>query len=851
NKVLLILTGKSYVGTTDGNGVASISTRALDKGTYEVTLKFAGTATRYAATTVTKKVSVGGKVPVNMKVESATSDSKSAIFKVSVKDSETGAPIVNNKVLLILTGKSYVGTTDEKGVASISTRALVKGTYEVTLKFAGTASRYASATVTKKVNVIGQTPVNMKVESAVSDKSSTVFKVSVKDSETGAPIVNNKVLLTLAGKSYVGTTDGNGVASISTGALDKGTYEVTLKFAGTATRYAAATVTKKVSVSKKIPVNMKISSAVNGKSSATFKVTVTDSENGAPVVNNKVLLVLTGKSYVGTTDNNGVATITTKSLTKGNYDVTLKFAGTATRYDQTTLTKRVEVSSDGSISIRVPVKMSFTSAISDSKSTVFKVSVTDSENGAPVVNNKVLLILSGKSYVGTTNKNGVASISTGALAKGNYDVTLKFAGTATRYLASEINTKVNVFRKIPAAMTVNDVTQGKSNTVFKVSVKDSENGAAIVNNKVLLILTGKSYVGTTDKNGVATITTRALDKGIYDITLKFAGTATRYDQTVVSQKVGVGIGKVSINTVISASKTVKNYIEKYGTLPSSVTINGVPFTTAQYLHLASQAIINLKNGDKSSIQPKFVNNPPSVGATKDLGNLRDYTTVAKRIINHEKTYNAMPSSANSDVGKIGYDGLVYAFSRVITYYGEHSVMPNYVAIKTLPSSFTPDAVNTRNTISDLSAYLRASKNCQVDNAQIKALAAKLTSGLSTPVEKATAIYNYVRDEISYSFYYDTRHGAVGTLNAKSGNCVDQAHLLNALYRASGLASRYVHGTCYFTLSGNTYGHVWTQVLIGDVWVVGDPTSNRNSFGKVVNWNTNSYSLKGYYSAISF
>ena len=61
------------------------------------------------------------------------------------------------------------------------------------------------------------------------------------------------------------------------------------------------------------------------------------------------------------------------------------------------------------------------------------------------------------------------------------------------------------------------------------------------------------------------------------------------------------------------------------------------------------------------------------------------------------------------------------------------------------------------------------------NSKIKSLVNSLTSGLTTDHAKALAIYNYVIDKISYSFYYDTRHGAVGTLDAKSGSCVDQSH----------------------------------------------------------------------------
>ena len=208
----------------------------------------------------------------------------------------------------------------------------------------------------------------------------------------------------------------------------------------------------------------------------------------------------------------------------------------------------------------------------------------------------------------------------------------------------------------------------------------------------------------------------------------------------------------------------------------------------------------------------------------------------------------MPDSVSSSVGNIGFKGLVYAFARVAAFYDDKNSMPSYVAIIEL-SSGTTSSLNSKNTISNLASYLAASTNCQVNNDKIKQLVTKLTSGLTSEKSKATAIYNYVRDAISYSFYYDTRYGAVGTLNAGTGNCVDHSHLLVAMYRTAGLPARYVHGTC--TFSSGTYGHVWTQVLIGDTWIVSDATSARNSFGNVVNWNPGSYSLHGYYASIDF
>lgn len=55
------------------------------------------------------------------------------------------------------------------------------------------------------------------------------------------------------------------------------------------------------------------------------------------------------------------------------------------------------------------------------------------------------------------------------------------------------------------------------------------------------------------------------------------------------------------------------------------------------------------------------------------------------------------------------------------------------------------------------------------------------------------IYEFVRDEFRTEWYAGGAKGAVGTLRQKSGNDVDQASLLIALFRASGLPARYVHG----------------------------------------------------------
>ena len=237
-------------------------------------------------------------------------------------------------------------------------------------------------------------------------------------------------------------------------------------------------------------------------------------------------------------------------------------------------------------------------------------------------------------------------------------------------------------------------------------------------------------------------------------------------------------------------------------------------------------------------------------SSKDL---KTFATVAKNVASYISTNKKAPNYASSDVGKIIYSELVDSFARVLAFYGTNNRLPSYVTISygsTSSSGPTGTGLNEANTIKDLSAYLKATKNCQVNNDAITKIVKQVTKGLTSDSSKATAIFNYVRDTLSYSFYYNTKYGAVKTLSNKAGNCVDHSHLLVAMFRNAGLAARYVHGTCKFS-SGSTYGHVWVQVLVNGKWTVADATSSKNSLGKVNNWNTKSFTLNGIYKELSF
>ena len=808
---------KQVTAKTNENGKATITIPALSKGTYSISYSYSGDK-YYSGSSESGKLYVK-ESSVKLTSSKLNSEYKDGSkFAVTLKDGNT--PLSNKKVKIIINGVTYTRTTDSNGVA-YQEIGLSPNTYTVTYEYL-TPGEYDYCHGSNTIVVSKQTVSLTAGDLVMKYKDVTDYKVTVKD-KSGKPLKGVNVAFTINGKTYTHATDANGVAKQAIG-LNIGEY--TIKTVVSSDNYKSSTVTKHVSVLEKIDSKVKLtSSKLNSVYKDGSKFAVTLKNDTTPMANEKVKITVNGVTYTKTTDAKGVAYLDI-NLIPNTYTVTYEYL-TPGKYDYCHGSNTIVVSKQTASLTAGDLVMNYKNV------TDYEVTVKD-KSGKPLKGVNVAFTINGKTYTHATDANGVAKQAIG-LNIGYY--TIKTVVSNKYYQSSTITKHVSV---LGTKLTGSNLDVSPNTKVtFSVKATDYKNNP-VKGSKITFTMDGKTYNSTTDSTGVAKVSLGTLSLGTH--TIKYSqGTFSGSSKIVVANK-------VTLSQIISASKTVKSYIEKNSKLPSNVTINGVSYSTAQYMYFASKAIVNLKSGSKADIVVKSVTNPSSPLSTYAAGNLYDYLSVAKNLVSTVDSNGKMPNSVDSDIGIIGYQPAVYAFARVVAFYDSNDVMPAYVTIKSLDSTAT-SGINPKNTISDLSAYLKASTNCQVNNSQIKKLVDSLTKGLKTDKEKATAIYNYVRDSISYSFYYNTRHGGVGTLNAKSGNCVDQSHLLVAMYRTAGLAARYAHGTC--TFSSGTYGHVWTQVLIGDTWTVGDPTSNRNSLGKIANWNTNSYKLNGYYSSIGF
>jgi len=136
-------------------------------------------------------------------------------------------------------------------------------------------------------------------------------------------------------------------------------------------------------------------------------------------------------------------------------------------------------------------------------------------------------------------------------------------------------------------------------------------------------------------------------------------------------------------------------------------------------------------------------------------------------------------------------------------------------------------------------YLKSTDLVQSDAPAIAELAQQLTAGAKGEYEAVTAITNHVADAVKYTFN-PPKYDALYTLETRSGNCQNFAHLNIALLRSVGIPARIVGGITlkdswkvpidartWIVQSMGQGGHAWMEVYFPDLgWLPYDPQQSR-------------------------
>ncbi len=711
---------------------------------------------------------------------------------------------------------------------------------------------------------------NVKNQTELSSPVSSIYykgdySITLKDSNSGNKLANKTIEFTINNVHYNSTTNGDGVAFVNLNFVP-GKYGVIASFAGDdlfnssdfSSNFEILPTVKAADISKYY------------KGSTKYTATFYTSQGN--VLSNRVVSIsVNGKTYYQKTNNNGVVSLNI-NLKPGSYNVVS--TDPVTGYKVTTTFKILSTISSSNLN----------KVLGDSRKFTAKFLKSD---GKPLVKKIIKFKIKGKTYKVKTNKNGFASLSLKKFKKGTYKIVcynkdgLKKTHTI-KIFKRKASTKITAssYQFLP----------GQSKQIkarFSTALADSSCAGKIIKIKI----NGKTYSKKTDGNGWVYLDLSFLKKGIFTVEYKYGG--NKFFKASSSKKV------VSIYDTLDTKINVKGTSSfGYGAgtvLKVSYTAGGVPLAkrtvsvtldgktyvrTTDSKGIASITAVDLGIGEytvsyKTNIESNFHGTSGSFDINvfkrsaskitwKSGSSFKDSSQTFKVLVTGAdgkpasggtvkltidgETYSAAVSSNGYATIKTGVAIGKYKVSFKFEGNNNYLSSSNQKSINVKLSKFGK-GLNQKNAVA-LKAYLKSSSHCKVGTAKLKALVKSLTKGMKDPVDKAKAIFNYVRDTLDYSYYYNSKYGSSTTLKLKKGNCVDHSHLLVAMFRTAGFNARYVHGKCHFK-SGSTTGHVWTQVKIGKTWVVADAISYRNSLGKINNWYTKSYTVHNTYSSLPF
>ena len=836
--ITFTISGKTYTITTDSNGKAALPI-SLAAGTYSLKMAFAGDDD-YLASSKTISINVLANTPAI--TTGSTSVVRGYYFYAYLKD-KAGKALSGQKVTIKVNGKTYTKTTNSNGRVALKIK-LPAGSYKMNIyHYASGIYSYASKSVTLK-SVANTPSITVADSSVIRGKYLYVY---LKD-KTGKALSGQKVTFKVNGRTYTKTTNSNGRAALKF-TWNAGKYYTQIyHYASGVYAYKKKALT--VSVLKNTPKITVSNTTLIKNNNLYFYL---KDRAGTAMKSAKLTITLNGKTYTRTTDSNGRASLYV-SLAAKSYSLKASYAASSV-YSKASISKTLNVIND------------------PSKNSINNILTAASSLEAYVNKNKALpkTVTVGSYSVSIDEFSYLMAEAIGNLNNGNKNaVSIKNNIAANSPMNYTLNAKVYKAQYINLTKEILSFANANNYMPNYATVHNSSNQAAGKAGFGLYTFCFAKILDFYKSEGYLP------NYCTFDSSVLSSSSSSSSSSTSSSSSSSSSSGSsFTVKDIEAAASNVEAYVNKNKVLPKTVTVGSTSVSIDEFSYLMAQAISELNKGSSASIAHKSLssNNPVNYTLSATIYEAQ-YVKTANEILTFVSSNKYMPnyatvySTSGSSAGKAGFNLYTFCFAKILDFYKSEGYLPKYCTfdssvfassssgssspstsangtVTTANSSQYKAGLNVKSSEGNLDQYLVSSGFATITTA-IKNKAASLTKGLTTNAAKATAIFNFVRDNIAYSYYANSKKGADGTLSAGSANCCDQANLVVALCRAAGIPARYSHAQgCTFS-SGLVTGHVWAQIYIGGTWYSADATSTRNSLGNIKNWNTNSYySLKNY------
>jgi hypothetical protein len=369
--------------------------------------------------------------------------------------------------------------------------------------------------------------------------------------------------------------------------------------------------------------------------------------------------------------------------------------------------------------------------INDDSTGISTVSANEQSNVESNVIEKSIVSINGDSNTdtidttsqGTINKTNL--IAGDAVANNSSTTTLNKQESNIKTSTSKIDTTVNTNKflyakkgdKVNISATVLTV-DGKStagSVVFKLN-GISIGTAKLVNNQASILYD-----------------TSSLSQKNYTILAKYGGsTSFNPSQSSSTLQVSTTINKYTFSQLGDAANRVKVFIENNNQLPNYVVIGNEKVKMNDFLYMLSKTSLS----KASVVHPMFTE---ASSANTNCYNTKiykdEYSSLSLKVINEYENTAKNPTKVTSSVGTIGYNDLVYIYSRLVAYMYNNGEYPNYCTVLPLSTKYEDYMQSTQK--QDINIKLNS---FEVNPNMPATVSATFTYGNGTSVNGLTTVF---------------------------------------------------------------------------------------------------------------
>lgn len=547
----------STSGTTE-TGTATFSTSTLAVGKHSIVAMYntgtADTGHFPSSSAALIQTVLEGTVTTIVSSQNPSAAGQSVTFTATVASSGGGG-VTPDGTVTFMDGANTLSTqtlspSGSNGVASFATSTLTDGVHMITAVYAGDPSNQISGSTSAVLNQDVQAQVGIALSSNANPSTfgnqvvfTATITASAPETATGTVIfLDNGVQI---GQGTLSGTPATTTLSLST--LAVGTHPITATYAGDQYNGAASSAA---------PLNQVVNKALTTTSiSAVPPASVIA---GAPLTITATIQVAAGVAtpsgtvtFTSGTSTLGAAAVNTTSetavikpnLAPGTYSIVATYSG--------------DTDDAGSVSAVLPFNVvqattATTVTVTPSPGIVtVPITLTANVTGNGGTPTGAVNFLANGSVIGagTLNGSGAATLTTSALAVGNYTITAQYLGDTDDAGSVSGVFPFTMAQATTAATVTVTPSPGVVTAPITVTATVTGNGAPPTGTVNFLANGNPIGAGTLNGSGTATLTTSALTVGTYAITAQYLGdtdnagsTSAAFSETVATIPTATSLG---------------------------------------------------------------------------------------------------------------------------------------------------------------------------------------------------------------------------------------------------------------------------------------------------------------------